>query len=129
MIHDIYMADTKENALKAYRHFLDVYSDKYPKAVECLQKDEEVLFSFYEFPAAHWIHIRTTNPIDSTFSTVRLRTVRTKECGSRIATLTMVFKLVMEAQKNWRRLTGSSIIPMVLSGRKFVDGVLKEDEA
>ena len=85
---------------------------------------EEVLFSFYDFPAAHWIHIRTTNPIESTFSTVRLRTVRTKGCGSRIATLTMVFKLVMEAQKTRRRLTGSSIIPMVLSGRKFVDGVL-----
>jgi transposase-like protein len=129
IIHDMYMAETKENALKAYGHFVDVYSDKYPKAVECLQKDEEVLFSFYEFPAAHWIHIRTTNPIESTFATVRLRTVRTKGCGSRIATLTMVFKLVMEAQKNWRRLTGSSIIPMVLSGRKFVDGILEEDAA
>ena len=129
MIHQMYMAETKENALKAYRHFLDVYSDKYPKAVECLKKDEEVLFSFYDFPAAHWIHIRTTNPIESTFATVRLRTARTKGCGSRIATLTMVFKLVMEAQKNWRRLTGSSIIPMVLSGKKFVDGILEEDAA
>ena len=129
MIHQMYMAETKENALKAYRHFVDVYSDKYPKAVECLKKDEEVLFSFYDFPAAHWIHIRTTNPIESTFSTVRLRTARTKGCGSRIATLTMVFKLVMEAQKNWRRLTGSSIIPMLLSGKKFVDGILEEDVA
>ena len=129
MIHQMYMAETKENALKAYRHFVDVYSDKYPKAVECLKKDEEVLFSFYDFPAAHWIHIRTTNPIESTFATVRLRTARTKGCGSRIATLTMVFKLVMEAQKNWRRLTGSSIIPMVLSGKKFVDGILEEDAA
>ncbi len=129
MIHEMYMAETKENALKAYRHFVDVYSDKYPKAVECLKKDEEVLFSFYDFPAAHWIHIRTTNPIESTFATVRLRTARTKGCGSRIATLTMVFKLVMEAQKNWRRLTGSSIIPMVLSGKKFVDGILEEDAA
>jgi len=129
MIHGMYMAETKENALKTYRHFVDVYSDKYPKAVECLKKDEEVLFSFYDFPAAHWIHIRTTNPIESTFATVRLRTARTKGCGSRIATLTMVFKLVMEAQKNWRRLTGSSIIPMVLSGKKFVDGILEEDAA
>jgi putative transposase len=129
MIHEMYMAESKENALKAYRHFVEVYSAKYPKAVECLRKDEEVLFSFYDFPAAHWIHIRTTNPIESTFSTVRLRTVRTKGCGSRIATLTMVFKLVMEAQKTWRRLTGSSIIPMVLSGRKFVDGILEEDVA
>jgi putative transposase len=129
IIHQMYMAETKENALKAYRHFWDVYSDKYPKAVECLKKDEEVLFSFYDFPAAHWIHIRTTNPIESTFSTVRLRTARTKGCGSRISTLTMVFKLVMEAQKNWRRLTGSSIIPMVLSGKKFVDGILEQDVA
>ena len=129
MIHEMYMAESKEKALKAYRHFVEVYTDKYPKAVECLKKDEEVLFSFYDFPAAHWIHIRTTNPIESTFSTVRLRTVRTKGCGSRIATLTMVFKLVMEAQKTWRRLTGSSIIPMVLSGRKFVDGILEEDVA
>jgi len=129
MIHEMYMAETKEKALKAYSHFMDVYCDKYPKAVECLKKDEEVLFSFYDFPAAHWIHIRTTNPIESTFSTVRLRTVRTKGCGSRIATLTMVFKLVMETQKTWRRLTGSSIIPMVLSGKKFVDGILEEDDA
>jgi transposase-like protein len=121
MIHEMYMAETKENALKAYRHFLDVYSDKFPKAAECLKKDEEVLFSFYDFPAAHWIHIRTTNPIESTW------TVRTKGCGSRIATLTMVFKLVMEAQKTWRKLTGSSIISMVLSGKKFVDGILEEN--
>ena len=128
-IHEMYMAETKENALKAYRHFLDVYSDKYPKAVGCLKKDEEVLFSFYDFPAAHWIHIRTTNPIESTFSTVRLRTVKTKGCGSRVATLTMVFKLVMEAQKTWRRLTGSSIVPMVLSGKKFVNGILEEEDA
>ena len=128
-IHEMYMAETKENALKAYRHFLDVYSDKFPKAVECLKKDEEVLFRFYDFPAAHWIHIRTTNPIESTFSTVRLRTVKTKGCGSRVATLTMVFKLVMEAQKTWRRLTGSSIVPMVLSGKKFVNGILEEEDA
>ena len=91
--------------------------------------DLDVLLAFYDYPAEHWIHLRTTNPIESTFSTVRLRTVRTKGCGSRIATLTMVFKLVMEAQKTWRRLTGSSIIPMVLSGRKFVDGILEEDVA
>jgi putative transposase len=129
MIHQMYMADTKENALKAYNHFVEVYGDKYPKAVECLRKDEEVLFSFYTFPAAHWIHIRTTNPIESTFSTVRLRTARTKGCGSRVATLTMVFKLVLECQKNWRRLTGSSIIPLVVAGRKFVDGVLNDEAA
>jgi putative transposase len=129
MIHQMYMADTKENALKAYGHFTELYRDKYPKAVECLEKDQEVLFSFYEFPAAHWVHIRTTNPIESTFATVRLRTARTKGCGSRMATLTMVFKLVRECQKTWRRLTGSTIIPLVLAGRKFVDGVLDEEAA
>ena len=129
MIHQMYMADSKEKALKAYKHFAETYRDKYPKAVECLQKDEEVLFSFYAFPAAHWIHIRTTNPIESTFSTVRLRTVKTKGCGSRTATLTMVFKLVRECQKTWRRLTGSSIIPLVLAGRRFVDGVLDGEAA
>lgn len=129
MIQQMYMADTKENALKAYQHFAQTYRDKYPKAVECLEKDEPLLFSFYEFPAAHWVHIRSTNPIESTFATVRLRTARTKGCGSRVATLTMVFKLVRECQKTWRRLTGSTIIPLVLAGRKFVDGVLDEEAA
>jgi putative transposase len=129
MIHQMYMADSKEKALKAYTHFADTYRDKYPRAVECLQKDQEVLFSFYDFPAAHWIHIRTTNPIESTFATVRLRTVKTKGCGSRTATLTMVFKLARECQRSWRRLTGSSIIPLVVAGRKFVDGVLDGEAA
>jgi putative transposase len=129
MIHQMYMADSKEKALKAYRHLAETYRDKYPKAAECFQKVEEVLFSFYAFPVAHWIHIRITNPIESAFSTVRLRTVKTKGCGSRTATLTMVFKLARECQNNWRRLTGSSIIPLVLAGRKFVDGVLDGEAA
>ena len=103
-----------------------VYKDKYPKAVECLEKDKEVLFTFYDFPASHWIHIRTTNPIESTLSTVRLRTRRTKGCGSRIATLTMVFKLAKEAQKTWKKLKGYKLIPLVMAGRTFVDGELKE---
>src|SRR4029077_9641684 len=84
------------------------YQAKFPKACECVQKDKEVLFTFYDFPAQHWPHLRTTNPIESTFATVRLRTHRTKGSGSRIATLTMVFKLGLEAQKHWRRLQGSS---------------------
>jgi putative transposase len=125
-IHEMYMAESKEAALSAYRHFINVYADKYPKAVECLEKDEDVLFTFYDFPASHWIHIRTTNPIESTFATVRLRTYRTKGCGSRIATLTMVFKLTREAQKTWKKLKGYKLIPLVMEGRTFVDGKLKE---
>ena len=99
MIHEMYMAATKESALKAYDHFIESFEPKYPKAVECLKKDKKDLFTFYDFPATHWIHIRTTNPIESTFATVRLRTTKTKGCGSRIATLSMVFKLTMEAAK------------------------------
>ena len=129
MIHEMYMAETKKEALGAYDHFIASYSDKYPKAVECLTKDSEDLFTFYDFPAAHWIHIRTTNPIESTFATVRLRTKRTKGCGSRSATLSMVFKLAQEAQKNWRRLRGYKMIPLVLENKKFRDGELVEKVA
>jgi len=106
MIHEMYMAPTKADALSAYDHFVEVFSDKYPKAVECLVKDKEDLFTFYGFPAKHWVHIRTTNPIESTFSTVKLRTYKTKGCGSRKATLTMVFKLAMETAKTLSRLKG-----------------------
>jgi transposase-like protein len=126
MIHEMYQAPTKEEAFSAFEHFLESWRDKYPKAVECLQKDEDQLFTFYEFPAAHWIHLRTTNPIESTYATVRLRTKRTKGCGSRTATLTMVWKLAMEAQKSWRRLMGSNMIPLVMVGREFIDGELKQ---
>jgi len=125
-IHEMYRAESKEAALSAYDHFVRVYKDKYPKAVQCLEKDKDVLFTFYDFPASHWIHIRTTNPIESTLSTVRLRTRRTKGCGSRIATLTMVFKLAREAQKTWKKLKGYKMIPLVMAGRIFVDGELKE---
>jgi putative transposase len=126
MIHEMYQAETKEGALKAYRLFIESFQDKYPRAVECLQKDEESLFTFYEFPAAHWIHIRTTNPIESTFATVRLRTAKTKGCGSRAATLSMAFKLCREAEKSWRRLGGTKWIAMVLEGKRFVDGELED---
>ena len=126
MIHEMYQAPTKEAALSAYEHFRESWRDKYPKAVECLEKDEDQLFTFYDFPAAHWIHIRTTNPIESTYATVRLRTKRTKGCGSRTATLTMVWKLAMEAEKTWRRLMGSNMIPLVMAGREFKDGELKQ---
>jgi len=123
-IHDMYMADTKANALKAYDEFLALYGAKYPRACECLSKDKEDLFTFYDFPAEHWIHIRTTNPIESTFATVRLRTKRTKGCGSRTATLTMVFKLVEQAEKHWRRMNGHALILKLIEGVKFTDGIM-----
>jgi len=129
MIKDMYMSPTKEKALEAYDHFVNVFSCKYPKAVECLTKDKEDLFTFYDFPASHWIHIRTTNPIESTFATVRLRTKKTKGCGSRTATLTMVFKLAQEASKNWLRLQGYKLILKVLDGKKFIDGEIEEEVA
>lgn len=126
LIHEMYLSGSKDAALRAYDHFVRAYGDKYPKAVECLEKDKDVLFSFYDFPASHWIHIRTTNPIESTFATVRLRTKRTKGCGSRIATLTMVFKLALEAQRTWKRLKGYKLIPLIFQKKVFVDGELKE---
>jgi transposase-like protein len=124
-IQDMYMADTQTNALKAYDEFLALYEAKYPKACECLSKDKEDLFTFYDFPAEHWIHIRTTNPIESTFATVRLRTKRTKGCGSRTATLTMVFKLVEQAEKHWRKINGQALILQLIAGAKFKDGILE----
>ena len=127
MIRDIYMAESKASALKAYQLFCDSFRDKYPKAVACLQEDEEVLFTFYGMPATHWQHIRSTNVIESVFATVRLRSAKTKGCGTRIATLTMVFKLIQEAQKNWRRLQGWEKLALVHQGRRFVDGVLQEE--
>ena len=126
MLHEMWQAPTKEKALAAYGHFLSSWEEKYPKAVDCLREDKDELFAFYDFPAAHWLHIRTTNPIESTYATVRLRTKKTKGCGSRMATLTMVFKLALEAEKTWRRLTGHKQIELVIQGRRFVDGELQE---
>ena len=130
-IHDMYMSPTRKDALEAFDGFVKLYSAKYPKACECLEKDKDVLFAFYNFPAEHWRHIRTTNPIESTFATVRLRTKRTKGCGSRMATLTMVFKLALEAEKHWRRINGYRLLAKVIEGVKFADGEEKmiEDKA
>jgi putative transposase len=122
-LHDIWMADTKQHAHEAFDLFLKTYETKYPKAVECLAKDREALLTFYDFPAEHWIHLRTTNPIESTFATVRLRTKRTKGCGSRRACLTMVYKLTQSASKKWRLLNGSELMPEVLQGTSFIDGI------
>jgi len=125
MLQDIWMAPGRSEALKAFDLFIQTFESKYPKAAECLVKDREVLLTFYDFPAEHWIHLRTSNPIESTFATVRLRTVRTKGSGSRTACLTMVFKLAQGAEKHWRRLHGQALLPEVIRGVKFVDG-LKE---
>ena len=122
LIHEMYMSPTKEKGLKIFSRFLSLYEAKYPKACKCLNKDKEQLFTFYDFPAEHWQHIRSTNPIESTFSSIRHRSRQTKGCGSRKATLSMVFKLSMEAEKNWRQLNGSMLISKVVSGVKFKDG-------
>ncbi|MBM3284382.1 MAG: IS256 family transposase [Candidatus Aminicenantes bacterium] len=126
LIHEMYLSPTKETALAAYVRFLSEYEAKYPKATDCLRKDEDVLFTFYDFPAEHWRHIRTTNPIESAFATVCHRHRQTKGCGSRLATLTMVFKLALEAERHWRKLNGSQILAVVIRGVRFVDGVMKK---
>ena len=126
LLHEIFMAPTLECALDAV-HILHAYfSAKYPKACECLERDKEVLFTFYDFPACHWQHLRSTNPIESTFATVRHRTRQTKGCGSRTTTLTMVFKLASEAEKNWRKLRGHEFVEKVLMGVKFVNGEVEK---
>jgi putative transposase len=129
MLQNQFMAPTREAALKAYELFVQTFEEKYPKAVECLSKDKEDLFAFYDFPSSHWIHLRTTNPIESTFSTVRLRHRKTKGNGTRQATLTMVFKLCKEAERSWRRLIGFHLIPLVEAGKKFVNGELVDESA
>jgi putative transposase len=125
-LHDIWLAETKADAERAFDLFVETYQAKYPKAAECLAKDREALLTFYDFPAEHWVHVRTTNPIESTFATVRLRTNKTKGCGSRMATLTMVFKLAQSAEKYWRLLNGSHLLEDVIRGIQFVDGLRKD---
>lgn len=122
MIHEMYLSPTKETALKAYEEFLSHYSAKYPAACKCLEKDKEQLFTFYDFPAEHWKHIRTSNPIESMFATVRHRSRQTKGCGNRTATLTMVFKLAKIAEKGWIRLRGFALLSKIVSGVQFKDG-------
>ena len=126
MLHEIWMAETRQDACKAFDLFVESYQVKYPKAVKCLADDRDELLAFYDFPAEQWMHIRTTNPIESTFATVRLRTKRTKGSGSRAACLAMVFKLTMCAEKTWRVLNGSTLLPDVIRGVQFVDGIKEE---
>jgi putative transposase len=123
MLHEVWMAETKPAAETALERFVAAFQAKYPKATECLTKDREALLAFYDFPAEHWVHLRTTNPIESTFATVRLRTNKTKGCGSRTACLTMVFKLVQCAERHWRGLNGRERLDEVIRGIKFVDGI------
>ena len=122
-LHQIWMAATREDAYKAFDSFLNTYRDKYPKATGCLEKDRETLLAFYDFPAPHWQHIRTSNPIESTFATVRLRTNKTRGCVSRQTILSMVFQLGQSAQKRWRRLRGFKHLADVIRGVKFENGV------
>lgn len=125
-LHEIWMAEGKEEAEKAFDYFIKAYEAKYPKAVQCLEKDRDDLLAFYDFPAEHWVHIRTTNPIESTFATVRLRTAKTRGCLSRNTALTMIFKLCLSAQKKWRRLNGSHHLAEVMEGVQFRDGIRVE---
>jgi transposase-like protein len=121
-LHQIWMAATRDDANQAFDLFVTTYDAKYPKAVACLVKDRLELLAFYDFPAEHWKHLRTTNPIESTFATVRLRTKRTKGSGSRVACLTMVFKLAQAAERKWRKLNGYELLGDVIRGVQFKDG-------
>jgi transposase-like protein len=125
-LHEIWMAATREEAEQAFDYFIQAYQAKYPKATECLAKDREELLAFYDFPAEHWKHIRTTNPIESTFATVRLRTAKTRGCVSRKTLLTMIFRLCLSAQRRWRRLDGRDRLADIIQGISFVDGLRQE---
>jgi transposase-like protein len=127
-LHEIMNAPTRKEAKKGIKSFVADFGAKYPKAADCLTKDEDALLAHFDFPAEHWKHLRTTNPIESTFATVRLRTRVTKGPGSRTAGLAMVFKLLLMAEKTWRKLNGHELVPLVRAGAKFVDGVRVERE-
>ena len=145
-IHEIWQAETKADAEKAFDHFLEKYDAKYQKACDCLRKDREQLLTFYDFPAEHWAHLRTTNPIESTFATIRLRHRKTKGNGTRrtsdvwlprrafflphrSAATPCLFKLAQSASKKWNRLRSREKITLVVEGRSFQDGILQESAA
>jgi transposase-like protein len=123
LIHDIYMADSLETAEKAWQHFVQTYQLKYAKAVTCLNKDKEQMLTFYDYPAEHWVHLRTTNPIESTFATVRHRTRKSKNCFSRHTIMASVFKLCCEAEKRWRYLNARKRVVQVIHFEKFINGI------
>ena len=123
VLQDIRMAETRKAAENALDAFIETYGVKYEKAVECLTKDRDALFAFYDFPAEHWKHLRTTNPIESTFATVRHRTIRSRGCLSNKTALAMIFKLAQAAEKSWHRLRGHNQLLKVIRGVKFNDGI------
>ena len=125
-IQDIYNAEDREHAEQAIKTFAKLYGAKFPKAVKKITDDQDVLLEFFDFPAEHWIHLRTTNPVESTFATVRLRTKVTRGAGSRAAALAMVFKLVESAQARWRAVNGAHLVPLVRAGTRFERGQLVE---
>jgi transposase-like protein len=120
-LEEIWMAEIKKDALVAFDAFVKIYDIKYEKAVECMTKDRDALLAFYDFPAEHWKHLRTSNPVESTFATVRHRTVRSKGCLSNKTALAMIFKLAQAAEKHWRRLDGQNQLPKVILGVRFTD--------
>jgi transposase-like protein len=122
-LQEIWMAATKKDATAAFDAFIETWGVKYEKAVECLSKDRDALLAFYDFPAEHWKHLRTTNIIESSFATIRHRTVRSKGCLSNRTALAMIFKLAEAAQNSWRRLNGRNQLPKLILGVKFADGI------
>ena len=122
-LQQIWMAETREEAGRAFQYFVAAYEAKYEKAVECLAKDRDDLLAFYDYPAEHWRHLRTTNPIESVFATVRLRTVKTRGCLSRKTAFAMVLQLVLSAQEKWRRLNGPKRLAQVIEGVQFRNGI------
>ena len=122
-LQEIWMAETKKDALAAFDAFVETWGVKYDKAVECLIKDREALLAFYDFPAEHWKHLRTTNVIESSFATIRHRTVRSKGCLSNKTALAMIFKLAEAAERSWRRLDGHNQLPKLILGVRFADGI------
>ncbi|MGF1345010.1 IS256 family transposase, partial [Streptomyces flavovirens] len=125
-LQEIYNAEDREHAVKAVGAFAETYGTKFPKAVKKITDDVDELLAFYDFPAEHWIHLRTTNPIESTFATVRLRTKVTKGAGSAAADLAMVFKLVESAQPRWRAVNAPHLVALVRAGARFECGLLVE---
>jgi transposase-like protein len=120
--------EDRDHAEQAIKTFAELYGAKFPKAVKKITDDQDVLLAFFDYPAERWIHLRTTNPIESTFATVRLRTKVTKGAGSRAAGLAMVFKLVESAQARWRAVNGAHLVPLVRTGARFERGLLVERE-
>ncbi len=122
-LQQIWMAETRPGALAVFEQFVRTYQAKYPKAVECLTKDREAMLAFFDFPAEHWTHIRSSNVIESAFATIRHRTDRTKGCLTRAGMLAMMFKLGISAEHGWRRLRGFEWLAKIIRGVKFRDGI------